>query len=406
MDKKTLRALTGDFALTEAPRLQKLRDYYLGRHAILERSADPGKPNNRLVCNFCRAITDATVGYFMGTPIAFDCADARLLSLVNDANAYNDEQFAETALARDLSVYGRAAELCWIDEDAQLRFSPIDPLACIPIWGDGPDRPLVACVRICSRKPSGADGDGSAVNALTGAAQAGAPAKLLSAAAEPGSGEKTALALEVWSEDAVEVYDYDVADGTLTLVSATPHPFGQCPVNFYRNNADCTGDFEPVLTLVDAYEKLQSASVDDFELFADSYLAITGMSGTTPEDIEAVRRDRVLLLDNGGDAKWLTKPQNDEYIENLKSRISRDIYRFSGTVDLSEEVLHGGVLSGAAIRYRLISFENRVSVTERYFKKGLQRRYELLCAVWNALGGSFDYRDIRITFSRNVPAAG
>ena len=111
----------------------------------------------------------------------------------------------------------------------------------------------------------------------------------------------------------------------------------------------------------------------------------------------------MILLDEGGEAKWLTKTVNDAYIENLKSRIAGDIYRFSGTVDMAEETLAGNTLSGVAIRYRLLNFENRVAVTEQYFRRGLAKRWRLICRLLNLMGGRYDASSIRPHFVRNLP---
>ena len=117
---------------------------------------------------------------------------------------------------------------------------------------------------------------------------------------------------------------------------------------------------------------------------------------------EYVENGGVLLLDEGGHAEWLVKSVNDGYIENLKSRISSDIYRFSGSVDMTDDTI-GQSASGIAIKYRLLNFENRVSVTERFFKKGLARRYEMICTLLSLLGKSYDWRNIKMVFSRNIP---
>lgn len=346
------------------PRLRKLHRYYMGEHDILSSAKEPGKPDFRLVNNFCKSITDCTVGYFMGVPVTYSASDSVLESEVCGISAYNDEAFADSVLARDLSVYGIAAELLWCDERGIPRFTPIDVTGVIPIY------------------------DGSALNELCGAVRY----------YSDGDGHMCA---EYYDSETVSFYE--TVDGALCLSSVKDHGYEDVPVNFYKNNSDMTGDFESVISLVDAYNTLQSESVNDFQLFADSYLAISGMGGTTAEDIEKLRRSRVLLLEEGGSAAWLTKPVNDAYIENLKTRIAGDIYRFSNTVDMSEETMGAGNLSGTAIRYRMLGFDNRVSVTRQYFRKGLMRRWELICGFLRAFGDEYDWRDIRVSFTRNMP---
>ena len=374
LDTSKIKEAISRFRFGELSRLTRLGDYYAGRHAILDGARDTTKPDNRLVNNFCRSITDCTVGYFLGVPVGYVSDDSAALERVNRISAHNDESFVNSALARDLSVYGRAAEIVWLDADRMPRFSVVDPTSVVTVEGDTLDGELEAAIRLYVPKWG------------------------------------TDTLAEVYTTDAVETYkltgDGGAGDGyALEKVGEHEHFFGAVPVNVYRNNRDMTGDFEPVLTLIDAYDKLQSASVNDFELFADSYLVISGMGGTTLEDVEKFRRERILLVDEGGDARWLTKNANDAYVENLKERIARDIYRFSSTVDLMDGTFTGGNLSGTAIRYRMAAFDDRVSVTEKYFAKALCRRWELIASILGVLGEGFDHAAVRPRFTRNVPGS-
>ena len=44
-----------------------------------------------------------------------------------------------------------------------------------------------------------------------------------------------------------------------------PHAFGDVPLIQYKNNPEFLGDFEPVISLIDAYNLLQSDRVNDKE---------------------------------------------------------------------------------------------------------------------------------------------
>ena len=366
MNTLKIKRLIQDFNESVLPRLRRLKSYYSGNHQILFEEKEQGKPQNKVVNNFCKNITDTTVGYFMGTPVSYSSDDRELISDITGINDYNDEQFLNSRLSKDLSVYGVACELLYFDEEHKIRMCPLDVMCVVPVWSTTVDRELIGAIRIAE-----------------------------------GENESTLL-IEAYDEHEINYYSLNKAGGALEKLDTVPHYFGQVPINFYFNNSEATGDFEPIISLVDAYNKLQSESVNDFELFADSYLAITGMGGTDSEDIKRLRENRVLLLDEGGHAEWLTKSVNDAYIENLKSRISSDIYRFSGSVDMTDDTI-GQSASGIAIKYRLLNFENRVSVTERFFKKGLMRRYEMICQLLNTMGASYDWRRLEITFTRNLP---
>ncbi len=364
LSPSSLRDRVLAFRAAEAPRLRRLGDYYRGRHAVLSAPPPASGADNRLVNPFCRSITDCTVGYFMGRGVRYETPDPAAAEMIRRVGLRNDERFVNGALARDVSVYGRAAELLWYDDVSDVRFTPLDPETVFPVRANTPDTPLTAAVRLWT------DADGSEMADVC---------------------------------DDAEIATYRFRAGEPSRVRVRRHYFGAVPVVFYENNRDGIGDFEPVLSLVDAYDKLQSASVNDFELFADAYLAISGMGGTTAEDVERIRRDRVILLDDGGKADWLTKNVNDGAAENLKARIARDVYRFSNTVDIAEEVRSGAALSGTAIRYRFLNFENRVAVTEQYFRRSLHERWRLVCRLLNLTGCAYDPEEITVRFERNMP---
>ena len=170
----------------------------------------------------------------------------------------------------------------------------------------------------------------------------------------------------------------------------------------YRNNDDTQGDFEQVVSLIDAYNKMQSDSINDYEAFVDSYLVLGGLGGTDANDIADMKQNRVILLDNGATAQWLTKTVNDGYVENIKNRLQSDIYLFSKTPNLADENFAANS-SGVAIKYKLISLENVTSTKERHFKLGLQRRMEIICNALSVLGSDYNYLDADITFHRSLP---
>ena len=71
--------------------------------------------------------------------------------------------------------------------------------------------------------------------------------------------------------------------------------------------------------------------------------------------------------------------------------------------DFSSESFVGGVSSGVAIRYRLTGMENKAATIEGLMKKALQRRVELIAGVASLKMGEEVFRDIQISFKRNIP---
>ena len=183
--------------------------------------------------------------------------------------------------------------------------------------------------------------------------------------------------------------------------------FDGVPIIEYPNNKYHSGDFEGVISLVDAYNKSQSLSIDDMEDFTNAFLAFKGFGfaddDNRKKEIHDMREMKVLLLPSDGDVSWLVKDINDSFVENIKNRLKSDIHKFSNVPDMTDENFSANA-SGVAIKYKLIGLEQIRSRKERLFKKAAQRRIELIFGVNSLLNNNFDFRDIELTFSDNIPA--
>jgi SPP1 family phage portal protein len=349
-------------------RLNKLNDYYGCKHDILQRQTGSGKPNNKLVNPYANYITDMFCGYFMGEPVAYNSEDTEFIDALQGIFNLNDEQAHNAELAKDASIFGVAYELLYLDEAANVCFAPLDSREVIPLYSDSLNSEILFAIRYYKVE-----------NILR---------------------NTFVTKVEVYSPSDITYYTLD--NGALSMTGTVEHSFGMCPVVEYRNNDEQIGDFEPVVSLIDAYDKLESDSINDFDYFADAYLALVGMSGTTQEDIAAMRESRVLLLEENGKADWLIKDTPDAHLENMKNRIAQDIHTFSKCPKLTDENFAGNA-TGVAMKYKLMGLENATAKKERAFKKGLQRRIRLIAQILNILGGSYDWRSIDITFTRNLP---
>ena len=355
----------------DMPRLQKLEDYYLAKNEILKRQmADPSKPNNKISNPYASYITDTLTGYFMGEPVTYSSLDEKALEELNLIFEYNDEADENVELARSCSIYGVGYEMMYVDEEGSVRFKRLDAKECIPIYDDTIENDLLYVIRYYLDK-----------DIIT---------------------DKTFMYIEVISRTDVSRYRANDTGANMELIESRPHYFGIVPIAIYKNNEAEIGDFENVISLIDAYDKLESDSLNDFEYFCDAYLALIGFTAEA-EDVAEMKQNRVILLDKDTDAKWLIKDEQDSTVENLKIRIDKDIHKFSKCPNLSDENFAANA-SGVAIKYKLVGTENLISVKERKFKKGLQRRLELISLIQGVKLAGFDWRAIDITFTRNLPS--
>jgi len=359
--------------LDEVQRIQRLKRYYNGRHDVLNKIGRPhGAPNNKLVSNYPRYITNMSTGFFIGQPISYqaDAGKEKELNTLLEIFKYNDEAAHNLQLATEISITGEGYELLYMDADANIRFCTLPSeeitLVCDSTLEENP---------ICAIR------------------------------------HFRIYALDGFNYDEfVDVYDrakishYSFDGSALRLIDEEQHFFGDVPIVEYINNHERSGDFEDVITLVDAYNMAQSLTLDDLMDFTDAFLILRNMHGTDEEDIKKLRKDKTILLDDDGEASWLIKSVNDTYVENVKTRLQKDIHKFAHVPDMSDENFVGNT-SGVAIKYKLIGLEQVRSRKEREFKKGLQRRIEIIASMLKLKNqAQIDFRDIDIQFTANIPA--
>ena len=284
---------------------------------------------------------------------------------------YNDEADENTELAKDASIYGVAyEELYFSQEENIIRFKRLNPCEVIPIYDKTIEENLIVVLRYYLDYDYLKD--------------------------------KNIMIVEVIDDESITRYAASENLSGFTLLESYPHYFGIVPVAVFENNEDQMGDFEKVIDLIDAYDKMTSDSLNDFEYFVDAYLALYGFTAE-PEDIQKMKENRVLLMDEGTSAEWLIKDVNDASTENIKTRLDQDIHKFAKCPNLADQEFASNA-SGVAIKFKLLGTENLVSIKERKFKKGLQQRLELISMITNLLRNDFDWRSIDIIFTRNVPS--
>lgn len=351
-------------------RYQMLQNYYEGYNNILLRTKDDkSKPNNRLVSGYPSYIVDLMQGYFIGKPVTYTSSDKNLIAEIQDIFNYNDEQDENSELAKMCGIKGRAYEIVYIDEDAKIRFNEIDADNVIMVY-DTKINPEPNFAIVVNRETS--------INGLN---------------------EKNYRAT-VYTRD--KIYHYVQGENGLILEHEEEHYFDEVPVIEFLNNDEGIGDFERVISLIDAYDKAQSDTANDFEEFTDAFLYLVNLSGTEKEDINKLKEDKVLLLDEEGQAGWLIKNINDSALENYKKRLNDDIHKFAKIPDISDERFMGNT-SGESMKYKLLALDQVIAAKQRKFKRALQKRLELICNYLAIKDKKYDYRDIDINFTANKP---
>ena len=350
-------------------RYEKLKRYYSAKHDILNRQVqNPKKANNRIVNDYPGYITDTITGYFMGQPIRYTSKDDNktYMDKLTDINEANNEQDHNAEMAKNMSIYGEAYELLYIDDEANIRFAALEPDEVIPKFKEEFGNTLEYAARLYEKKLR----------------------------------DKCIQKLEVYYKDHIEYYE---KDGTIIkLMEIRPHYFGRVPIIYYVNNNERMGDFEKVISLIDEYDKRSSDNSNELENTRNAYLKLKNMAGTDDDDLKKCDESGVFKLEEDQDIDYLIKQINDTYIQNNLTNTDNNIHKFSKVPNLSDESFAGN-LSGVAIAFKLWPLEQVAVIKERKFKTGLKRRLKLITTILNLTGGNFDYQDISVKFVRNIP---
>lgn len=359
-------------------RLNKLNEYYDGKHKILDRTfKNKSIPNNKIVCNHAEYISDIATGYVFGVPITYSGDGSKELN----ANFTEiDEDSHNNELALDLSIFGRAYEYLYMnnDEKSRVELAALSPLnTFLVVDNTVKEKPMFAVHYYPNI---------TLENMIKN------------------------YTVEVYTETEKLIYEISTLDSDSSIVTEIDleeHFFKGVPIIEYSNNKKSRGDFEGVIPLIDAYNKLQSDRVNDKEQLVDAFLIVVGQSlGDTNDEVtETVRllkEEKIIELDEGGDAKWLVKSLSEDQVEILKKSLKDDIHEFSKVPCLTDENFVGNS-SGVAMKYKLLGFEQLGRTKERYFKRGLRERLKLIENLENARLNNIKLEDIDISMKRSLP---
>lgn len=323
-------------------RYEVLNNYYDGKHEILNRKFDnPNIPNNKIVCNHAQYISDMATGYVFGVPILYSGEGSEE---INNIFTEIDEDSHNNELALDISIMGVGYELLYMNdkEVPYPELATISPLnSFLVVDNTVKEKPMFG-VSYNARLDIDNQIKGYDVNVYT-------------------------------AKEVIHYFFMDLNSTTPTEEKREEHYFKGIPLIEYKNNKKLMGDFEGVRTLIDAYNKLQSDRVNDKEQLVDAFLLIVGQSlGDTQDEVsETVKylmENKIIELDEKGDARWLVKQLNEEQTEILKKSLKDDIHEFSKVPCLTDENFVGNA-SGIAMKYKLLGFEQLGKTKERYFKK-------------------------------------
>lgn len=358
-------------------RYKHLEAYYLGKHDIFSRTKEDRLKNNKIMVNHAKYITDTNVGYLLGNPVDYQVGKD------NDGNFLYDIQPVldmykkqtindlDTEIAKDISIFGIQYEYVYSNENSEPRSCEVDNRNTIIVYDDTVEH-----------------------NKLFG---------INYRAIYEG---ETFKYYEILYADKKVKRVYKSTDKTLTQTAKEEaHAFGDVPFIEYKNNPECIGDFEPVISLIDAYNLLQSDRVNDKEQLVDAILCLYGMDFDN-DQAEMLKDSRMLAnIPSDGRVEYLVKTLQENDVDILRQNLENDIHKISMVPNMSDENFVGNS-SGVAIRYKLLAFEQNIKNKERYMEKGLMERFKLYnnFLVAKSKMSEIPIEELDAVFKRNLPS--
>ena len=348
-----------------------LEAYYKNDNAINRATKADGKANHKVAHPFCHQLVSTMVGYFASEPVQFDIDNEQVKTELDDFMKYNDFDRVFTKVITDSCIYGVGTMMTFVDVKGLVRFAPVDPKELIVIVNNDVLEDVHTVIRHweCENRD-----------------------------------DKKVRYVEVYTEDKIRKF-YMEDEELLGQEIVEEHFFGDVPFTLFYANAEQMSIFERVIPLVDAYDLLESETLNLVSDLSEAILLIAGVE-LDNDMIKQVNQMRLLNVsdanENNVDVRYITKdaPTNEE----TKQRIHDDIFSLSMIPDVNSKDF-GEALSGTALKLRLASMEFLAGLMEGYAKLGLRRLVELWCNVNSLMGGvSTDevIKNLNIRMTRNT----
>lgn len=190
-------------------------------------------------------------------------------------------------------------------------------------------------------------------------------------------------------------------------------------------NCDGIAIFEPVISLIKAYERCIQNSRNVFKYNDEAILKVKGYTPENPliiqnekgEDIvnparqkedEYVLTSRVRYLDGSreidSDIAWVEKNVNDTALQNHKKTLI-DIICLCSFCPNMTDLGFTSADNNSALEKKFFSLQQYIATFEGDFIEGLTRRWRIILEKFNKeKGKSYDFRDIEVKLNRNLPS--
>ena len=354
-----------------------LYEYYKGDQPINQREKTYNTEiNNKIVSNIAAEITDFKVGYLLSAPIQYidsasndsiDEIENNDLDIMTRFCMLEDKDTSDLEVAEWQSICGRGFRMLLPKAEAVEGESPwaiytLDPRDTEVVYSSKlGHRPMMAFTSITL--------------------------------------EDDSKIYYCYTDTDFFVLDKDGNDVSDDINRSGPHALGMIPIIEYPANNARLGDFEQVLSLLNAINTITSNRVDAVEQFVQAILCMEGAqieasSEKTQAEAELdfmkqVKEVGGMMLPPGAKAYYLAQELNQQQTETLMQSLYNRILTIVGMPNRNmSDYSTSDTGSAVILRNGFSETEARARVRENYYRKSERRLLNLMITLTNALAGT------------------
>ncbi len=328
-----------------------LFNYVKGYQPILfrEKKIRP-EINNKVLENHALSIVNFTAGYLLERPIQFVSASKGVndegMKTLNGCLANEGKDSLDMKIATDMATCGLGYKLALPNKDftgdflnSPFKIYRIEPQSAFMVYtSDIGNEALLGCVMAIVKDNNGT----------------------------------RQIKVQAYSKEKFYYFDYDAK----VIENVEDNPLGAIPLVEYEYCEQRLGAFEPVITMLDSLNVIDSNAVDGVEQFVQALLVFKNVDIAKDQLTALLEMGAIKIKDNGeveANVQYLTQELNQTQTQVLKDHLLNIVYKIVGMpIHRSGQ----GGDNGVAVLYKdgYTEVEARTQKVELSFK-GSERKF-------------------------------
>lgn len=276
--------------------IRYLYDYYKGKQPILGRTKEVrSEICNKIVENRANEIVSFKVGFYVGEPIQYISRSSKnytgeQINFLNDTMVEANKETCDKELTEWMCIAGVGYRMVLPNDDdsndTPYALYTLDPAETFVVRSNKVGHKKL-CAGCCIRDEN-----------------------------------DTIVRIAIYTPT-----EYMVLDGlSYSVIESRPHFLGAIPIIEYPLNNARLGVFEPVISLLDALNEIDSNRLDGIEQFIQSLLVVYNATFEEGTTADTIRASGMVILRNVGDQKADIKEISEQLDQSQTQTLKNDLY--------------------------------------------------------------------------------